>query len=257
MDLAAIATTELNRFLLCLARTSGLVVASPVFGGGLVPAPARAFLAVLLALSIFPLMPPVSPPATVLGYGGALLAEVAVGLALGLVTALVFAAVQLAGQLLDLSTGFGLSGVFDPVSSQSMPVLGHFLYLVMWAMLLATDGHHLILRALAESYRRVPPGGAGLAAGAPVVLDLAGWMFATGLMLSLPVLAVLVAVMVALGLVSRAVPQFNVFITGLPVQVAVTLVALLAGLPALAAAMTGLVQPMGEALGRIVEAMAR
>ncbi|EKP93665.1 flagellar biosynthetic protein FliR [Thermaerobacter subterraneus] len=255
MDLAAIATTELNRFLLCLGRTSGLVVASPAFGGGLVPAPARALLAVLLALVVYPVMPPARPPATALGYGAALLAEVAAGLALGLVTALVFAAVQLAGQLLDLSAGFGLSGVIDPVSSQSMPVLGHFLYLVMWVLLLATDGHHLILRALADSYRHLPPGGAGLAGGAPVLLDLAGWMFATGLLLSLPVLAVLVAVMVALGLVSRAVPQLNVFITGLPVQVAVALVALLAALPALAGALAGLARPLGEFLARLLEAM--
>lgn len=256
MDLAAIATAELNRFLLCLGRTSGLVVASPAFGGALVPAPARALLAVLLALVVYPVMPPVQPPDTVLGYGGTLLAEVAAGLALGLVTALILAAVQLAGQLLDLSTGFGLSGVFDPVSSQSMPVLGNFLYLVMWVLLLASDGHHLILRALTESYRHIPPGGVGLAAGTPVLLDLAGWMFATGLLLSLPVLAVLVAVMVSLGLVSRAVPQLNLFITGLPVQVAVALVALLAALPVLAGAMAGLVEPLGEALARLVEAMA-
>ncbi|GAB6875766.1 flagellar biosynthetic protein FliR [Thermaerobacter litoralis] len=257
MDLAAIATAELNRFLLCLGRTAGLVVASPAFGGGLVPAPARALLAVLLALVVFPVMPPVQPPPTVLGYAGTLLGEVAAGLALGLVTALIFAAVQMAGQLLDLSTGFGLSGVFDPVSSQSMPVLGHFLYLLMWVLLLAADGHHLILRALAESYRHIPPGGVGLAAGVPVILDLAGWMFRTALLLSLPILAVLTAVMVALGMISRAVPQLNVFITGLPVQVAVALVALLVALPALAAALSGLVEPLGDTLARLVEAMGR
>lgn len=255
VDLASIATNELHRFLLCLGRTSALVVASPAFGGGLVPAPARALLAVLLALVVYPVMPPAEPPASVLGYAGALLAEVAVGLALGLVTALVFAAVQLAGQLLDLVTGFGVSGVFDPVSSQSLPILGHFLYLLMWVLLLATEGHHVVIRALAESYRHVPPGGVGLAGGAPVLIGMAGWMFATGLALSLPLLAVLVAVMVALGLVSRAVPQLNVFITGLPVQVAVALVALLVGLPALGGAMADLVHPMADALARLLEAM--
>ena len=257
MDLAAVATTELHRFLLCLARTGGLVAVSPVLGGRFVPAPARALLAVLLALVVFPVVPAVPPPASAAAYGAALLAELAAGLALGLATVLVFAAAQLAGQLLDLSTGFGISGTFDPVLGEPAPVLGNFFQLAMWLLFLAADGHHLVIRALAYSFRHIPPGGAGLVPAAPVVVELAGWMFATALMLSLPVLGVLLAVTAALSLIARAVPQMNVFITGLPVQVAVGLVALMAGLPALVGAMAGLAEPMGEFLARMVEAMAR
>lgn len=257
MDLAAVATSELNRFLLCLARTGGLVAVSPVFGGRFVPAPARALLAVMLALVVFPLVPPAAVPESVSGYALALLAEVLAGLALGLVTVVIFAVAQTAGQWLDLSAGFGLSGAFDPVLGQPVPVLGNFFHLAMAVVFLAVDGHHLVIRALVESFRRIPLGGATFVTSGTVLAGMVGWMWLTALQLSLPVLGVLLALTAGMSLMARAVPQLNVFITGLPVQMVVGLLVTVAALPALLEMMGGLTRPLARFMAALVEAMAR
>ncbi|HEY8394641.1 MAG TPA: flagellar biosynthetic protein FliR [Thermaerobacter sp.] len=256
MDLAAVATMELHRFLLCLGRTSGLVAAAPALGGRFVPVSLRALLAVALALVVFPLVPRGPVPGDAGAYALALLAEVAVGLALGLLSALVFAAAQTAGELLDLETGFGVSGAFDPLLSQPVPLLGNLLNLVMLLVFLGVDGHHLLIRALVLSFRRIPPAGASLVGAAPVWVDMAGWMLVTALLLALPVLGVLFMVTLALSLLARAVPQMNVFFTGLPVKIAAGLLLLAMALPALAGVMGGAVAELGEGLARLVEGMA-
>lgn len=256
MDLGAVATSELHRFLLCLGRTSGLVVAAPPLGGRFVPAPLRALLAVVLALVVFPLVPRGPVPAGAGAYAVALLAEVAVGVAIGLLATLVFAAAQMAGELLDLETGFAVSGAFDPFLSQPVPVLGNLLNLVMFLVFLGVDGHHWLIRALVLSFRRIPPAGASLAGAGPVWIDMAGWMLAVALLLALPILGVLFMVTLALSLLARAVPQMNVFFTGLPVKIAAGLLVLAMALPALVQAMGGAVDELFDGMARLVEAMA-
>ena len=94
------------------------------------------------------------------------------------------------------------------------------------------DVHHLLIRALLESFRVAAPGGVGLAAaGVAGAIGLAGDIFVLGARIAAPILIVLLLTNGALGVLARTIPQLNVFVVGFPVNVGVGLLVLGAALP--------------------------
>ena len=94
----------------------------------------------------------------------ALSAETAIGLLLGLVAQFVFGAVQMAGELAGMQMGLGLASLIDPQSHDRVVVLAQWQSALALLLFLAVDGHHMLIQAVAESFRRVPPGAVGLSA---------------------------------------------------------------------------------------------
>lgn len=211
---------NLFHFLIIFIRTSGLLAAMPLFGGAGVPIHVRAGLAALVAMVLFPVVPlgpaPVEPVALVLLAAQ----ELAVGLAIGFIVALFMYALQVAGQLVDVPIGFGMVNVLDPNFGGQIPIMGQFFNVLAVLLFFVVNGHHVVLRALADSYREIP---VGTAAWDGSVLEAAlgavSAAFLLGVRIALPVMAVTLLTDVALGIVNRAVPQINVFITGYPLKI--------------------------------------
>ena len=88
--------------------------------------------------------------------------EVLIGYTLGFVAYVIFAGIQLAGQMMDMQMGFGIVNVIDPQSGTQVPLIGNFQYLVAIMVFLGINGHHLLLRALNDSYHFIPVLGANL-----------------------------------------------------------------------------------------------
>lgn len=220
-------------FVLVLARIAGLMIAAPVLGHSLVPLRVRAAAAVVLAMVLAPaVQPPASVPATLAGLGGTLAVEAALGALLGLVAQLIFAGVQLGGQIAGIQMGFGMANLIDPQSHQQVTVMAHWQALLGLLVFLALDVHHLLLRALLESFRTAPPGGPALGAlGLRGAVTLSADLFAIGLGIAAPVLIALLLANAALGVLSRTLPQLNVFVVGLPVHVGVGLIMVGVSLP--------------------------
>lgn len=220
-------------FLWPLARIAALVAAAPVFGNIGIPRRAKVLLAVAITVAIAPLagpMPAIDPWS---GPGLAVLAQqMLIGATMGLVMRVVFTVVDLAGELISLQMGLGFATFFDPQHGAHTPVIAQFLGLLTSLVFLALNGHLLMLSALAESFRLMPVG--EWAPGRGVWLGLAQWggvVFTTGLMLSLPVVVALLVTNVAIGILTRAAPQLNLFAIGFPVTILVGWVALALALP--------------------------
>ncbi|MEW6754754.1 MAG: flagellar biosynthetic protein FliR [Candidatus Latescibacterota bacterium] len=225
---------QFHVFLLVLLRVSALLIVAPIFGHRLYLARAKVGLAFMVSLVLFPLVAQqhVPPPAHLLPYALMALREVAMGLILGFAVLLLFIGVQFAGQMAGLQMGYGIVNVLDPQSAEEVSVVGQFLNLLAILLVLTLDGHHLILRGLMTSFQAVPLGGVVLKA--PVmhkIVVLSSQIFVIAVKISAPVLIALLLISVALGVLSRTVPQMNVFIVGFPVQLAVGLLVLLASLP--------------------------
>ena len=151
---------DLPVFLLAFFRVTGVMIPAPLFGSGVVPPMVKAFLSVVLAMLFFPLVGrpsmPVDPGLGFLAVAAA--QELAVGLLIGFAAALLFAAVQAGGQLIDQELGLLSAGVFDPVTNEQVSIISQFKLFLAMVIYLLIDGHHLLLRAVGESFRAVPIG---------------------------------------------------------------------------------------------------
>ncbi len=225
-------------------RVGGLVLVAPLFSARTIPAAVRtAFLVVLTVL-----LAPVAHAAVVRGGAAATLAitpaaflvELLIGIALGLGATLLVGAVELAGDLMTTTMGLSGASLMDPLSGQSSTVLTQLAQMFAVTVLLAVDGHLVMLDALAESVRTLPVGGAvDVRAGLGALVASGAALFTLGLRFAAPVLAATMIGNVALAVLTRAAPQLNVLSVAFPIQIALGLVAFVAALVFVAAWLAG------------------
>ena len=131
-----------------------------------------------------------------------------------------------------IEMGFGLDALVDPQTHGHITVVAQWQQLLAILVFLALDVHHLLLRALLESFRTAPPGAVAVSAvGLHGAIVLSGELFAIGARIAAPVLIALLLTNGALGVLARTIPQLNVFVVGFPVNVGVGLVVMGASLP--------------------------
>lgn len=226
---------ELFRLIFLMARCSAALAAAPIFGAVGVPLQLRLVLTGSMAVFVM-FWVPVATPTALLSVAGllALSGEVVVGFALGLVLQIAFAAPVLAAEVIAGSMGIAMATAVDPNSGSQSGVLGQYFNLVLTLIFLGLGGHLLWLRLVIESYRALPPGGAGFGDGALLrIAGFAGEMLATAAAIALPVALALLLVQIVTGALSRSAPALNLFALGLPAGVMAGLVALIAATPLL------------------------
>lgn len=228
-------------FLLAMVRTAAWLLVAPPFNTRMVPITVKVGLAVALAVPVAPRVAETAPPPELAPLVTAVLLQVGVGLALGFVVQLLFAAVQAAGELIDLFAGFTIAATYDPFTNANQAVFGRLYQLLATALLFATGGHLLLVQGLLDSFAAVPSGLPDLGATSAELVDSLTLFFLSALEIAAPLLGALFLTEVALGLLSKAAPQMNVFTLGFPIKIMLTL--LLAGLalPLLPNAVQGLV----------------
>lgn len=202
-----------------LVRILAWLAVDPLLGTRTAPNSVRVGLALVLAVVIAPTLPPPPPVPLVSGSGLLiLLQQIAIGLALGFAMRIVFSAVEFAGQFMGLQMGLSMASLYDPVNGAQTPVLAQFLVITTALVLFAMNGHHLVIAALWQSFHDIPI--APAVSSAHGFMVLAGWaatVFKTGLHIALPVTAALLTANLAIGMMTRAAPQLNIFAVGFPI----------------------------------------
>jgi flagellar biosynthetic protein FliR len=238
-------------------RILAFIAAEPVLGNRTVPMRAKVLLALMLAIVIAPTLPP--PPAVDPASAAGLLIlaqQIIIGVAMGFTARIVVASAEMAGQLAGLQVGLGFAVFFDPQGSGQTPIVAQFYGLIAILTLLAMDGHHLLLTALAESFRSLPVSLDPIAPpGLRVVVEWGGEIFRAGLMMSLPVVGSLLVANVALGVLTRAAPQLNIFAVGFPVTLALGFMMFYLSLPLVVPMIESLSQQGVAVMMRVVEQM--
>lgn len=185
------------------------------------PRSVRVGLAVALAVVIVPTLPP--PPLVPLVSGDGiliLLQQIIIGVALGFVMRIVLATIELAGQFMGLQMGLSMASLYDPVNGAQTPVLGQLLTIASVLALFAMNGHHQVIAALWHSFHDIPVALEPYSAkGFLVIVSWAGAIFKTGLHIALPITAALLAANLAIGIMTRAAPQLNIFAVGFPITI--------------------------------------
>jgi flagellar biosynthetic protein FliR len=210
---------SLAAFVLLLVRPGMLVMGTPFLGAVHAPVLMRVGLTVLLAIVLAPFVP---LPAELSAGAVAIvvLREVAIGLALALAIRVLVTAGEFAGHFAGYQIGLSLGSLIDPQSGVRNNVLAIVYAQLVTIVCLATNTHHALLRALADSYRALPVGFGSLSSGLSTsVAESLGLVFILGVRIAAPVVVVLLLVELALGLVARVAPSLNVMIAGAPVRV--------------------------------------
>jgi flagellar biosynthesis protein FliR len=222
---------DLPLFLLALTRVSGMVFLAPVFGNPALPAKVKALLSLLLALLFFPML---RAPVPSWDLGTLLLAaggELAVGMAIGFAASLLFAGVHLAGQIVDQELGLQGANLLDPLTSETVTIAGQFKMILATLVFLLINGHHLLLSAVGDSFRAVPPLAFSPSAGAALALSdgLAGGLFRMAVQIAAPTLVTVFLVTVAIAFMARAVPEMNVFVLGFALRLTAGMIVIALG----------------------------
>jgi len=211
-------------FLLVLCRMSAFLVTSPVFSFRNVPNTFKIGLAFFVSLIVFAATGGWTVSLPPGGYVYLIVQEVLVGLLLGFVAYLFFTAVQVAGAFIDHMIGLGMANVVDPLTGLHSPIVGNFKFFIGLLAFLGMNGHHHLLSALMQSYDWVPVDGgvfARIADGgvSSFLLDSLARMFYIAFQMAAPVVVAMFLVDVALGVLAKTVPTFNVFVIGLPLKI--------------------------------------
>ena len=221
-------------FLLIFIRTLSMFTTAPLYGNQAIPAQLKVWAAAFVSFAILPVIAAQSPTVS-LDLGSLIilaLQEVIVGSAIGFSLGIIFHAVVYAGELFGIVMGFSLSSLIDPQNGFDVPVIGQFEYIVAIFIFLILNGHLFLLEALATSYSAVPVSGLKITGSAvDLFVHMTGMVFVAAIKIGAPVIVSLFLTDVLLGIVSRMVPQINVFFVGMPIAIGVGLFTLMASLP--------------------------
>ena len=194
----------------------------PVFGERFVPVRIRLVLAMVIAVALVPVsgLSVSDMPTSSSGLAIMVVSEALLGFSIGFVGRILFAIMQYAGQVAGEQMGFGMVNTLDPTGSHQISVIAELLYILSVLIFLATDMHHVFLRAIAHSWQQLPPGGAAFSAGLTgYMMQLGAVMFDFAVRLAMPVILLVFAVYISLGMIAKAVPQFNVFLESFPLRI--------------------------------------
>jgi flagellar biosynthetic protein FliR len=204
---------DFYNWFLVFVRTGAFLLALPFFSAVNIPVSMRIALAALTSILISPQLPPLAVEHfTLLSLVGLMVRETAIGLLLGFVGRMVFFATEMAGTIIATELGLNMGMMLDPSSKQPEQVIGVILYLLTTLVMLTLNLHHGMLLGFARTFDVLPLGGGHLNSSLfEAFVGLTSQIFVVALQIAAPVMAVSFVITVFFAVMSRAVPQMNVF----------------------------------------------
>jgi len=224
---------HVTAFFLVLARVSPLFIFAPLFSSKMLPARVRGIVAVGLSIGLTPIaLRGQHVPGQPLAVAGLMVEDLLVGMAFSFAIGVVFSAVQAAGTLADAASGFSFGAQIDPVNGNQGGAFTQLYGIVGVALFLAIGGDGWTLRGLSRTFDLVPltsgPRLSSVVGGAEQVF---GSIFTAALEVAAPVMLAMLITDVSFGMVSKVVPQLNLFGVGFPLKIVVALLVVSASLP--------------------------
>jgi flagellar biosynthesis protein FliR len=245
---------ELVGFILVLARVTPLFFIAPLFSSQIIPPHVRGLIAVGISIGLTPIaLQGQHIPTDPLTMGALVVEGMLVGFGFAFALSVLMAAVESAGGVIDVLSGFSYGSLINPMNGEESAVMTRFYALVGTLIFLIIGGDAWTLRGLDRTFALVPltsgPQLSSLVGGAEQIFST---VFAGALEVAAPVVVALLITDVAFGVVSRVVPQLNVFAVGFPTKVAVAMLVVGASLPFTANWISNqLSVSVGDALGAL------
>ncbi len=222
-------TTGVFAFMLTFVRVGTAFMIMPGVGDSFVPERVRLFMALAMTLVFLPLTTQYLPAQVPATFPLILLIsfEFIVGLFMGTVARIFMTATDTAGMVISTMSGLGSAQILNPALSSQGSLLGAFLSVTAAVVLFALDLHHLLISAILDSYNLFPVNAAlDMGSMAEFISKTVSASFAVGVKMAAPFIVLTLLVYVGMGVLSRVMPQVQVFIISLPLQIIVSLLLL-------------------------------
>lgn len=218
-----------------LTRILGCIAVVPLFSHPSIPNRIKLGVGFVITLAILPSIQ--VPPIAVMSWQGllSLLAQFLIGVSMGFVMRLMFTAVEMAGFMMGMSMGLGFASFYDPQSEGQTIAVAQFLTMLTLLVFMSLDGHLIVVAVMLQSFETMPIVIDHWQLNSQAIATLGGHIFSQGLLLSLPVVASLLITNMALGILTKAAPQLNIFGIGFPITISVGMLMTYLSLPALVA----------------------
>jgi flagellar biosynthesis protein FliR len=216
---AAQATAFVGSLLWPFMRISAMLMAMPVIGTRLVSVRVRVVLAILLSFLVLPLLPEM-PAVEPLSAAGLTISihQVLIGLAMGFILQMVLGALTIAGEAIAMTMGLGFASMVDPANGVNVPVLSQFFLIIGTLLFLSLGGHLMVIQLVVSSFQSIPVGFEGITRDSFwVIISFSSQMFIAAIWIALPALISILVITLAMGIMTRAAPQLNIFSVGFPV----------------------------------------
>lgn len=223
-----ISLEHLEFFLLILVRISGFMAAAPIFSLRNVPMRAKTILAIAVSIVVFHVLPYEEVMySTTIEYALVVITEMLAGLIMGFMANVAYYILSFAGQIIDQEIGFSMVNQYDPITSTQVTITGNFYTYAVMVMVIITDMHHYLIRAVTDSFQVIPVGSVVINFNLYEVMKrFVVDYFVIGFRIVLPIFASLLVVNTILAILARVAPQMNMFVIGLQLKVFVGLAVL-------------------------------
>ncbi len=210
-------------FLMILVRVASFVFIAPFFGMNNTPNRVKIGLSVFTSIILYQVLMPKNP----LEYSGVIefaiivLKEGITGLLIGFAANICNSIVLLSGKIIDMEIGLAMMDIFDPSSNQQVAITGQFYNYLIMMLLIVTNMHHYILRALIDSFQVVPVNGAVFQWDhlLETMITYMADLMVIGFRIVLPVFAVSMILNCILGVMAKVAPQMNMFAVGIQLKI--------------------------------------
>ncbi len=230
----ALLTEKLLSFAMVLTRVSAFFLVVPVFSWETIPMTIKVAATVLLSFFFSLTNPSImavehcSSVQAMLLLGG----EATYGLALGAIANIIFSTVKLSGRIVEDQMGFSMAEILDPLTQEQSQPLASLMEMIFVIAFLSANGHHLLLRVIQRSYELFPAGKIpAMSVLAGNLVEATSMMLTAGLQIAAPILAAMLVLLVALAILSRMVPEMDIFFISFPLRIALGLIMLILFVP--------------------------
>jgi len=221
-------------FLLVGLRLSGLFLIAPIFGNRYYPTMIKVGLVFLISIIMVSALRVVEIPeiSSVWQLAGLAIKELMIGFIIGFIFKIIFFAAQTGGAVIGYQVGLAIATEFDTDTASQVSLIGRYWNFIATLIFLSIDGHHLVLRAIADSYRIIPPGSVGVEGSAgELIIKYSAYVFIIALKIAAPVMITLFLTDVTMGTIAKTMPTLNVFFVGFPIKIAIGLSVIALSLP--------------------------
>ncbi|MEG6565968.1 flagellar biosynthetic protein FliR [Thermoanaerobacterium saccharolyticum] len=233
MELSYYILNNVQYFLIVFVRMLGIFILTPLFGTKTLPSTFKIGLAFFTSIMIFELVNVKIDANNLYQYVEIVFNEFLIGLLIGLSSMISFSAIYLAGQIIDYQLGFSIVNVLAAGEETQVPLIGNFVYILTLLLFLLIDGHHKLFQLLFQSYSMIPVGTPFLHLESinTVITKIVSDMFVLGFRISAPIVVSTLLTDITLSIISRTIPQLNVFMIGMPIKIFVGIFTLFIMLP--------------------------
>lgn len=242
---------------LIFVRITSVIMTAPFLGSAFFPTRVKSFFAIAVTLAVMPVVSlegaAIAPNIAPLELVIAILKEVSIGVAMGLVGLITFSGIQMAGSFVSTQIGLGFASVIDPQTQSQNPVIGQIFTLLATLLFIEMDGPAVYLTAMMKSFAVIPIGTVSIDQASPIFISMAADLFIIGVQLSAPFLVVLFLLDLTLAIFARIMPQANIFFISMPLKVLGGLLMLQIIIPKLGIAYGHYFRRMFEMLAKLLE----